>query len=114
MAAAAGTGSGLIVKATAKVGLTLLALAAGVYLLVQIKVALVLTLAAAMLASALHHGVDFLRGQRMGRRAAIWTVILTAMVVGATVFLLLVPPAVGQAKALVDRAPELWRSARQT
>jgi len=110
----AATSNGLTVKATAKVGLTLLALAAGVYLLAQIKVALVLTLAAAMLASALHHGVDFLRTQRMRRRLAIWTVLLSTMVVGTTVVLLLVPPAVGQAKALVDRAPELWQSARQT
>lgn len=107
-------GNGLTAKTAAKVGLTFLALAAGVYLLMHIKIALVLTLAAAMLASALHHGVDFLRGQRLGRRAAIWTVLLSSMVVGMTVLLLLVPPAVGQAKALVARAPELWQSARQT
>jgi putative heme transporter len=104
----------LTAKATAKAALTVLALVAAVYLVLQVKFALVLTLASAMLACALHHGVDFLRRQGLRRWAATWTVLSATMVVGATVLLMLVPPAVGQAKALVQRSPELWRDAKQT
>jgi len=104
----------LTVKTTAKAALTVLALVAATYLVLQVKLALVLTVAAAMLACALHHGVDLLRRQGLRRWAAIWTVLAATMVVGATVLLLLVPPAVGQGKALVQRAPELWSDAKQT
>src|SRR4051812_48529424 len=104
----------LTAKATAKVALTVLALVAATYLVVQVKLALVLTLASAMLACALHHGVDILRRQGLRRWAAIWTVLAATVVVGATVILLLVPPAVGQGKALVQHAPELWNDAKQT
>ncbi|HVE84083.1 MAG TPA: AI-2E family transporter [Myxococcales bacterium] len=101
-------------KAAAKVGLTFLALAAGVYLVLHVKVALVLTLASAMLACALHHGVDLLRRQGLRRAFAIWSVVVAVMAAGATVLLLLLPPAVGQAKALVTRAPELAERAQKT
>lgn len=104
----------LTAKATAKAALTVLALVAAAWLVVQVKLALVLTLASAMVACALHHGVDLLRRQGLRRWAAIWTVLAAAMVVGATVVLLLVPPAVGQAKALAARGPEIWSHAKQT
>lgn len=105
---------GVTAKAAAKVGLTFLALGAGVYLVIQIKVTLVLTVAAAMLASAFNHGVELLQRQRLKRRAAIATVLVSAVVTGTVLLLLVVPPAVGQGKALVARAPELWADAKQT
>jgi predicted PurR-regulated permease PerM len=107
-------GIGLSTKATAKAALTVLAIVAAAYLLVQVKLALVMTVASAMVACALHHGVDFLRRQGLKRWAAIWMVLASTVVVGATVLLLLVPPAVGQAKALVDRAPDLWSQAKES
>ncbi|HEY8206270.1 MAG TPA: AI-2E family transporter [Myxococcaceae bacterium] len=107
-------GAGISAKAVAKAALTVMAMAAAAYLVFQVKLALVMTLAAAMLACALHHGVDLLRRQGLKRWEAIWLVLLASVVAGGTVLLLLVPPAVGQAKALVERAPELWAHAKES
>jgi putative heme transporter len=72
----------------------------------------VLTLAAAMLATALHHGVDWLRGHKLGRRTAIALVLGASMAAGTGLFLLVVPPAINQGRELITRSPELYQDIR--
>jgi predicted PurR-regulated permease PerM len=102
------------IKTVTTVVLTVLCVAAAVYLLIGIKFTLVMTAAAAMLATALHHGVDWLRRRRVGRKTAILLTVVASMGAGAGVLLVLIPPAVAQARELAVHAPELFERVRQT
>lgn len=106
--------SQISIKTVTTVVLTVLTVVAAVYLLIHMRVALVLTVAAAMLATALHHGVDWLRRRRVGRKTACALMVVASMAVGAGVVWLLVPPAVSQAKEMVVRAPDFYQRVRRT
>jgi predicted PurR-regulated permease PerM len=85
-----------------------------VFIVFQIRIALVLSFVSAMLACALHHGVDYLIAHGLKRRWAITASVAATMTLGLTVVLLLFPPAVSQGKELILHAPELWEDARET
>ena len=77
-------------------------------------VALTITVSALMIAVALNHGVALLMRRGVPRFWAIALVTLAGLIVLAGVALTIIPPAVGQGKALIGRLPEILRAARAT
>ncbi|HEX2659565.1 MAG TPA: AI-2E family transporter, partial [Polyangia bacterium] len=77
-------------------------------------VAVTITVSALMIAVALNHGVALLTRRRVPRPWAIAIVTLAGLIVLAGVALTIIPPAVGQGKALILRLPEILRAARAT
>lgn len=78
------------------------------FFLFRTKVALTLALAAAMAAVALNHAVEALTGRGLRRSLAVTAVMLGVAAAVAGLGLLIIPPAVGQAKALAAEAPAIW------
>jgi predicted PurR-regulated permease PerM len=76
--------------------------------------ALTVTVSALVIAVALNHGVALLVRRRVPRGWAIAIVILAGLVLLAGLALTVIPPAVGQGKALAVRLPEILRAARAT
>jgi predicted PurR-regulated permease PerM len=77
-------------------------------------VALAWTVTALMIAVALNHGVALLTGRGMRRSLALVIVALGALAVLVGLAFTVIPPAVGQGKALVVKLPDILRSARDT
>jgi len=102
------------VKTVLTVALTVLGVVALAFFLFQTKVAIATVLAAALLATAMHHAVDFLQRHKFRRPLAIATVLLAIFAVFAGIVLLIVPPAVQQGEQLMDQAPRIIREVKQT
>lgn len=77
-------------------------------------VALTITVSALMIAIALNHGVAWLLRRGVPRIWAIALVTLAALGLLAGLALTVIPPAVGQGKALIERLPDILRAARAT
>lgn len=95
------------VKTVLTVVCTVLGVLALAWLVVHAKVALSLLIAAAFVAAALNHAVDAMEKRGLNRKVGIAAVMLGLLAVIAGIFLLLIPPAVRQGKALASSAPEL-------
>ena len=93
---------------------TVLGVAALAYFLLKTTLSLVLTIGAVMLAVALDHVVAFLVRRGLRRSLAIVAVLLGVVVTIAGLALLLIPPAVGQARMLLAESPALWAKLHQT
>ena len=93
------------------VALLVVALAAFV---VRASLAITVTLAASLIAVALHHGVDFLRRHRSTRGSAVGMTVTVFLAALAAVLLLVVPPAIVQVSALIKEAPSIASKVQQT
>lgn len=91
-----------------------LAVTALVFFLLRTQVSVTLALGGAMTAIALNHGVEALTRRGLHRRWAVLAVVFTLLALGTGLSLLLVPPVVSQAKALIAEAPALWQKLRET
>ena len=91
-----------------------LAVAALVVFLLRTQVALTLALGAGMIAVAMNHGVEALTRRGLRRNWAVLAVVFGLLALGTGLSLLLVPPVISQAKALIAEAPTLWMKLRQT
>lgn len=87
---------------------------AGVLFVAHSVLALTLTVSALMIAVALDHGVALLVRRRVPRPAAITLILGVAAIVIAGVGFLIIPPAVGQGKALLVKLPDILKMARAT
>jgi predicted PurR-regulated permease PerM len=85
-----------------------------VYIVFQARVAITLTIGAALLAVALNHAVDALRKRGLRRALAIAVVILAMLAIFCGIAILVIPPAVTQGKALVEQGPLLLEKFRHT
>jgi predicted PurR-regulated permease PerM len=104
----------LSVKTVLIASLTILLVVAGAAFILETRLALMLTIASALIAAALHHGVDFLTRRRLSRGWAL-TLTLSAFALALVgVFMMLVPPAVNQGSKLAEQAPQLIDHAKQT
>ncbi len=108
------TSSKISVKNVLTVCLTVLAVATAVYIVSQTRLALTLTIGAALIATALNHLVDL--SERFGTRrpAAIALVMVTLLVVFTGIALVVIPTAIDQGQALVKQAPVLIAKLRTT
>jgi putative heme transporter len=79
------------------------------FFLFSTRVSLTLALAAAMVAVALNHAVRALTSRGLRRSLAIAAVMLGVAAAVAGLALLIIPPAVGQARALAAEAPAIWK-----
>ena len=102
------------VKTVLTVALGAVGVWAGVLFVVHSVLALTLTVSALMIAVALDHGVALLARRGVPRPAAIALVLLVAAGFIAGVGFVIIPPAVGQGKALLLGLPEILRMARAT
>lgn len=91
-----------------------LAVTALVVFLLRAQVAVWLTLAAGMLAVAMNHAVEALTRRGAGRRWAAPVVVLSLLALVGGLSVLLIPPAVSQARALFAAAPALWQKLQTT
>ncbi|HZR11240.1 MAG TPA: AI-2E family transporter [Myxococcales bacterium] len=91
-----------------------LAVAALVVFLLRTEVALTLALGAGMVAVAMNHGVEALTRRGLRRNWAVLAVVFALLALGTGLSLVLVPPVISQAKALIAEAPALWMKVRQT
>jgi len=82
--------------------------------LIHSLVAIALTAAAVLIAVALDHGVEWLVQRGLRRELAIGVVTLAGLALIVGLAFTLIPPAVSQGKALVQQAPSLVRTARQS
>lgn len=110
-----GTGRAEItVKTVLVASLTVLLVVAATAFVLETRLALTLTVAAALIAAALHHVVDFMTKRRLPRR---WALVLTlaGFIFALTgSFLVVVPPAASQASELAEQAPDIIQEAKRT
>ncbi len=90
------------------------AVTALVFFLLRTQVALTLALGAAMIAVAMNHAVEVLTGRGLRRKWAVPLVVLALLILGAGVSVMLIPPVLSQAKALIAAAPAILRKLQQT
>lgn len=102
------------VKTVATASVVVLGVALVAWLIVHSMIAITITVASALLALALNHGVEFLQRRGLGRRVAMSVVVGCMLLVIAGVIWLLAPMAVKQVQQLVERAPEYLAQLRQT
>jgi len=108
------TQSTISVRNVLKVCFTVLGVAALVYFVMQTRLAVTLTIGAALIATALNHGVEALERLGARRPAAIAVVMVTLLVVFIGIGLLVIPTAVEQGQSLIRQAPQLIAKFRQT
>ncbi|HET6149952.1 MAG TPA: AI-2E family transporter [Polyangia bacterium] len=106
--------SQVTLKTVFSVSFAVLLVVSLVWALVHSVVAIALTGAAILFAVALDHGVAWLVRHRLRRDLAIAVVALAALGLVVGLAFTLIPPAVDQGKALVQQAPSLVRTARQS
>lgn len=85
-----------------------------VFFLLRTGLSLTLALGAAMIAVAMNHAVEALTRRGLRRRWALPSVVFALLALGAGLALMLIPPVVTQAKALVAEAPALWQKLQHT
>jgi len=93
---------------------TILGVATLVYVVMQTRLALTLTIGAALIATALNHLVERLERFDVRRPVAIAIVMVTLLVVLIGIALLVIPTAIDQGQSLVKQAPQLILRIRQT
>jgi predicted PurR-regulated permease PerM len=93
-------------------GLMVMALLA--YALLQTRLAITVTLLAALIAVALDHAVALLQRRRLPRWLAITTVCVMVLGIGGGLGALIIPAAVAQTQILAQSAPELAGNIRNT
>lgn len=106
--------SQVTLKTVFTVSFGVLLVVALVWALVHSVVAIALTAASVLLAVALDHGVAWLVRHRWGRTLAVAAVALAALGLVVGLAFTLIPPAIDQGKSLVQQAPSLVRTARQS
>lgn len=106
--------SQISVKTVLTVCLTVLGVATVVYILMQTRVAMTLTIGAALLAVALNHAAHALERRGVKRSLAIAAVMLMLLLAFSGVAVLVIPAALSQGKALIDQAPQLIANAKHT
>lgn len=106
--------SQVTVKTVAVVCFTALGVVALAKMAMMATYALGILIGATLVAIALHHGVDFLRKHRFRRRPALLTVLAVFFGLLGLLSLLILPPAVKQARELITHAPEFVEKAKQT
>ncbi len=106
--------SQISVRNVLTVCLTVLGVATVVYIVMQTRLAITLTIGATLLAVALNHAVSALERRGVRRSLAIAAVMFALLLVFSGIALVVIPAAVSQGKALVSQAPHLIAKARQT
>lgn len=106
--------SQISVRNVLTVCLTVLGVATVVYIVMQTRLAITLTIGATLLAVALNHAVSALERRGVRRSLAIAAVMFTLLLVFSGIALVVIPAAVSQGKALVSQAPHLIAKAKQT
>ena len=91
-----------------------LAVTALVVFLLRTQVSVTLALGAGMIAVAMNHAVEALTRRRFRRKWAVLVVVFALLAIVIGLSLVLVPPVVRQAKALIAQAPALWEKLRHT
>ena len=104
----------LWVKRTATVTLTVFAIALVAWTLSRARAAVAITIASLLLAVALDRAVSWLERRGLHRALAIALVMLAVLGALTAVVLVLVPPAVGQVRELVQEAPTLLARIRES
>ena len=102
------------VKTALTVALAGVGVWAAVLFVTHSVLALTLMVSALMIAVALDHGVAFLARRGVPRPVAIALVLLMALAVFAALGFVVIPPAVGQGKALLLDLPDILKAARAT
>ncbi len=108
------TQSKVSVKNVLTVCFTVLGVATLVYFVTQTRLAVTLTIGAALIATALNHGVEALEKLGARRPVAIAIVMVTLLVVFTGIGLLVIPTAIEQGQSLIKQAPQLIAKFRQT
>ncbi len=106
--------SQVTVSTVLTVCLTVLFFVAAVFFIFQTRVAVILTLTAALLSVALNHVVDALEKHKVRRSLAVVFVMFAVVLIIAGIGLLLIPTAVSQGRALVEQAPKILQKLRET
>jgi predicted PurR-regulated permease PerM len=106
--------SQVTVSTVLTVCLTVLFFVAAVFFIFQTRVAVILTLTAALLSVALNHVVDALEKHKVRRSLAVAFVMFAVILIFAGIGLLLIPTAVSQGRALVEQAPKILQKLRET
>ncbi len=106
--------SKISVRNVLTVCLTVLGVATVVYIVMQTRLAVTLTIGAALIATALNHLVEALGRVGVKRPVAIAVVMVTLLVVFGGIGLLVFPTAIDQGRALIKQAPQLMAKTRQT
>ena len=102
------------IKRTATIALTVLAIAFAAGVLVRTPLAVGLTVTSLLIAIALNRPIQALERRGLPRWLGITLVMLAVVGAIAGVVVLLVPPAVGQGRQLVENAPEFLTKLRET
>jgi putative heme transporter len=82
------------------------------FVVVRSRIAITLSVAAALVAVALDHGVGALQRLRFGRAVAIATVMTALIAALVGLAFVVIPPAVRQVRDLVEQAPQLVQTLR--
>lgn len=102
------------VKTVLTVCLTTLALATVVFVIIQTRLAVALTLAAVLVSVAVNHAIELLQRRGLRRWLAISLIVLTIALLLVGFSLLVIPPAINQGKALIAEFPHLLDRLRNT
>lgn len=94
--------------------ITVLFFVAGVFFFFQTRLAVTLTLTAALLSVALNHVVDALEKRRVPRGLAVAMVMIAVVLLIGGIGLLIIPTAVAQVRALVEQAPKIIEKLRNS
>jgi len=106
--------SSVSVKNVLIVCFTILGVATLVYAVMQTRLALTLSIGAALIATALNHLVEKVEKLGVGRPLAIAIVVVTLLVVLVGIGLMVIPTAIDQGQSLVRQAPQMIFRVRQT
>lgn len=102
------------VKTVLTVCLTTLALATVVFVIIQTRLAVALTLTAVLVSVAVNHAIELLQRRGLRRWLAISLIVLTIALLLVGFSLLVIPPAINQGKALIAEFPGLLDRLRNT
>jgi predicted PurR-regulated permease PerM len=102
------------VKTVLTVGVTVLALIGVVWALSHMVLALTITVASALIAVALNHGVEALERHGIGRGLAVALILSGLLLALAGIALLLIPTAAAQIGQLAERLPDLYAQVRRS
>lgn len=109
-----GPASQVTLKTVFTICFGVLAVAAVVLFVLRTQLSLTLALGASMIAVAMNHGVAALTARGLRRKWAVAAVVFALLGAGVGLSFMLVPPVVGQVKALVAEGPALLAKVRHT
>jgi predicted PurR-regulated permease PerM len=102
------------IKTVLTICFTVLLVAAITAFAIETRVALMVTVAAALVATALHHIVDILMRHHVPRSGALALTIIAFLLLIVGVLLLLLPTTVNQASQFLTQAPQVIKKVQQT